>query len=205
MNLCTIRNCTAFEQSACLGAGSLKEVVRQVKQAMDEQRASSPLIFDDDTGRFIEVDFRGTLDAVLSRLSETLEQSIEMAQAKIRERGRPKLGVTAREVTLLPRHWEWLNSQPGGASACLRRLVEQAKKAEEHHPEKKRQTLCEVIDRVMLALSGDFPGYESASRALYAGDWAAFSQAVGNWPQDICHYCLRLAKPAFLPKAKFTG
>ncbi|MFY0534142.1 DUF2239 family protein [Nannocystis pusilla] len=29
--------------------------------------------------------------------------------------GRPKLGVVSREVSLLPRHWEWLERQPSGS------------------------------------------------------------------------------------------
>jgi hypothetical protein len=111
-------------------------------------------------------------------------------------RGRPRLGVSAREVTLLPRHWEWLSGQPGGASAALRRLVEAAARAPES-PEAARRRAADAACAVLSALAGDAPGAEAAVRALYAGDGATFTDHTAAWPNDIRDYLARLAAPAF--------
>ncbi len=98
---------TAFAGQRGLAAGSLQTVAAAAKAAHDEGREPI-LVFDDATGRTVELDFRGTAEDVLARLPAT-EPPAKPG------RGRPRLGVTAREVTLLPRHWEWLAGQPGGA------------------------------------------------------------------------------------------
>src|SRR6202012_728320 len=107
--------CTAFVGSRGIASGSLAEVVLATKRVVDEHPDEPVLIFDDASARQVEIDFRGSTADVLARL--------DTATAS-RGPGRPRLGVTAREVTLLPRHWDWLAEQPGGASALLRRLVE---------------------------------------------------------------------------------
>ena len=105
-------------------------------------------------------------------------------------RGRPKLGVTAREVTLLPRHWEWLAAQPGGASVTLRKLVEEARRAS--GAQQKVRQAQEAAYRFMSAMAGDFPGFEEATRALFADDRNRFEQHMAEWPVDIRNYALRL-------------
>jgi hypothetical protein len=112
-----------------------------------------------------------------------------------RGRGRPKLGVIAREVTLLPRHWEWLNSQPGGASVALRRLVEAARAANGNKD--CVRAAQEAAWRFMTALAGDLAGYEEATRALYASDAARFNALLAVWPADVRDYAATLAAPAF--------
>jgi hypothetical protein len=110
--------------------------------------------------------------------------------------GRPKLGVVSREISLLPRHWDWLEEQPNGASAALRRLVDQARKRE---PGEQRARLArEAAGRFMSAMAGNFPGYEEASRALYAGNRSRFEELTLNWPRDIREYIWSRAEEGFL-------
>ena len=109
-------------------------------------------------------------------------------------RGRPRLGVVAREVTLLPRHWDWLALQPGGASAALRRLVEDARRQTTGLDA--ARTAQEALYRAMSALAGNAPGFEDASRALFAGETARLEAIVATWPPDIAAYILRLADPS---------
>jgi hypothetical protein len=143
-------------------------------------------IFDETTGHAIDLDLRGAGEEVLARL-------VAPASSKP-TRGRPKLGVTAREVTLLPRHWDWLATQPGGASASLRRLVDQARR-EAGGADELRQ-MREATYRVMTTLAGDLPGYEEAARALFANDRERFDQLTADWPFDIGDYLRELnARP----------
>ncbi len=121
-------SCTAFQGVTRIASGPLAEVAAKVKAVIDSGEPSTILIFDDVTAEPVEVDFRGSLEDVIARLSERSE-SVPAAPPEQRGPGRPKLGVVAREVTLLPRHWEWLARQPGGASVALRKLVEEARRA----------------------------------------------------------------------------
>jgi hypothetical protein len=109
--------------------------------------------------------------------------------------GRPKLGVVAREVTLLPRHWEWLNAQPGGASVALRKLVEEARRGNESK-DRMRQAQ-DALYRFMSTLAGDEAGFEEASRALFAGDRKLFMALIQLWPKDVRSHAERLAGSAF--------
>jgi hypothetical protein len=161
-----------------------------VASAAHANREESLLIFDDVTGRTVELDLRGSVEDVLARLP------LPTSPAKP-ARGRPKLGVTAREVTLLPRHWDWLAAQPGGASATLRRLVDQARR-ETGGDDLARQTQ-EAAYRVMTTLAGDLPGYEEALRALFAGDRQRLDQLTAGWPGDIAAYLRDLTAPPSLP------
>jgi hypothetical protein len=165
---------TAFAGSRLVARGDLASVARAAHANRDEQ----PVVFDDATGRTVELDLRGSVEEVVARLSPS--EPVRPA------RGRPKLGVTAREVTLLPRHWEWLATQPGGASAALRRLVDQARR-ETGSSDAVRQAQ-EATYRVMTTLAGDLPGYEEATRALFARDRARFDQLTAAWPADIGDY-----------------
>ncbi len=104
-----------------------------------------------------------------------------------------RLGVVAREVTLLPRHWDWLAAQPGGASVALRKLVDEARR--EHGERDRRRLANERAYHFMSALAGDLPGFEEASRALFAGDMPGFRDRIEAWPRDLREHLLRLAEP----------
>ena len=121
----------AFESDRRIASGDLREVARAAKQTLDRRDDASILVFDDATSGPIEIDFRGSVEEVLARLPDPprIPAASDDAPAAPRGPGRPKLGVVAREVTLLPRHWEWLAQQSGGASVALRRLVDEARRA----------------------------------------------------------------------------
>ncbi|WP_418514556.1 DUF2239 family protein [Deinococcus sp. RM] len=148
-------------------------------------RRAGLLTFDDRTGRGVDFDLSGTLHEVLARHLPPEPRSGP---------GRPKLGVVSREVSLLPRHWEWLERQRGGASAALRRLIDEARKAD---PDGERRAQAQAAaDRFLGAMGGDLPGFEAATRALYAGQRAAFEAALAAWPPDVRTHALYLAAPA---------
>jgi uncharacterized protein len=180
---------TAFVGETKFASGPLSAVLPQVK-AMFHQTESAPLlIFEDQTGRQVDFDLRGTTAEVLARATP--------APPRIGP-GRPKLGVTSREVSLLPRHWEWLEQQPNGASAALRRLVEQARK---HEPDKQRARLAmDAANRFLSAMAGNLPGYEEATRALYAANRVDFENLMQDWPRDIRAHAQRLVEEAFRPE-----
>lgn len=180
-----VSSCTAFAGHRLIASGPPRDVVVAVKAAVEA--GESVLAFDDADARPVEFDLRGTLEEVLARLAPPVE---EKPQGK-RGPGRPKLGVTAREVTLLPRHWDWLASQPGGASVALRKLVEGALK-EAEGPDRVRKGR-EAAYRFMTAVAGDLPGYEEATRMLFAGDWTAFDAAVEGWPEGVRAHVRMLA------------
>ena len=175
--------CTAFAGDRLIARGDPREVVVAVKAAVEAGEAV--LVFDDADARPVEFDLRGDLVAVVGRLAPPPEEK--------RGPGRPKLGVTAREVTLLPRHWDWLASQPGGASVALRKLVETALR-EAEGPDRVRKGR-EAAYRFMTAIAGDLAGYEDAVRALFAGDAVGFAAAMAEWPEDIRDYAAELASP----------
>lgn len=178
-------SCTAFDRHTLIASGALAEVVRAVKRVLDKDPKRMPVILDDATGQPVEIDFRGSADEVLARLQPVAEGDAP------RGAGRPRLGVVAREVTLLPRHWYWLNSQPGGASVTLRKLVEEARR---NVSAKDRARLAgEAADRFMRVVGGDLAGYEEASRALWRGDREAFNRHTRGWPKDVREHARRLA------------
>lgn len=168
-----VKSCTAFAEHRRIASGAPREVVAAVKAAVEA--GESVLVFDDADARPVEFDLRGDLEAVLARLAPPVEEK--------RGPGRPKLGVTAREVTLLPRHWDWLASQPGGASVALRKLVETALRDAEG-PDRARKAR-DAAYAFMTTMAGDRPGYEDAVRALFAGDAARLEAAVKAWPEGI--------------------
>ncbi|MBW9071282.1 DUF2239 family protein [Agrobacterium pusense] len=194
---------TAFVGKRLLLSGPLSEVAFVAKRSPDE--VGAVLVFDDTTGRPIDLDLRGTDAEVLERLlpqkayparyrtkAETATGSADSEETHSKAlRGRPKLGVVAREVTLLPRQWEWLAEQSGGASATLRRLVEEARKGAALRQQ--WQAAQDAAYQFMHAIAGDLHGYEEATRALFADDRPALKKRVAAWPEDIRTYALRLA------------
>jgi hypothetical protein len=183
--------CTAFAGSRLLVRGPLIDVALAVKAA--ETGGTGPILtFDDATGKLVDFDLRGGTAEIVSRLAARgREVKAPKAEGETRGRGRPKLGVVAREVTLLPRHWEWLAAQPGGASQALRRLVEEARKDGDKGRAKAAQ---ERAYRFMSAMAGDLAGFEEASRALFAGDKEKFAAQAAGWPEDVRTHVLRLAE-----------
>jgi hypothetical protein len=178
--------CTAFDGHRLLASGPCAEVALAVKRALAAGADGPVLVFDDHSGRPVEFDPRGSEADLRARRSEP--------QAP-RGPGRPKLGVTAREVTLLPRHWDWLAKQPGGASAALRRLVEQA--IRDGGPTQRSRESAEAVDRFMLAMTGNLPGHEEASRAFWRGERERFVQLTEAWPIDVRDHLRRLAAIAW--------
>ncbi len=188
----------AFEGDRCIASGNLRDVARAAKEALHQDKDASILVLDGRTSAPIDIDFRGSVKDVLSRLPATASQSANAEAATPpapRGPGRPKLGVVAREVTLLPRHWEWLARQPGGASVALRKLVDQARRSSE---DKDRvRAGAEAAYRFMSVMAGNRPHYEDAIRALFAGEAARFEKLIAEWPADIRDHASRLAKRAF--------
>lgn len=184
----------AFEGSQCIGAGDPTEVARRAKARHDQPGDAPLLIFDAETSRPVEIDFRGSIADVERRITQNTPEQADAAPSP-RGPGRPKLGVVAREITLLPRHWDWLAQQPGGASVVLRKLVDDARKAS---PDKDRvRQAQESAYRFMSAMAGNFPHYEEALRALYANDKARFEASTAEWPADIRAHACHLVSAVF--------
>ena len=181
---------TSFDGHRRIASGSLLANALAVKHALESRAVGPVLIFDDASGRSIDVDLRGSDDEIAARLAPREDLAPDDAEAP-RGRGRPKLGVVAREVTLLPRHWEWLAAQPGGASVALRKLVEQARKAGSDK-DRARQAQ-ERAYHFMSAMAGDLPGFEEATRALFANERNRFAELIAAWPEDVRTHTLRLA------------
>ena len=181
----------AFDQQRQIASGALADVVVAAKQALDEGSSGPLLILDAHTSRRFEIDLRGTPAQVLTRLGPNQTDT----QTTPRAPGRPRLGVVPREVTLLPRHWEWLNGQPGGASASLRRLVEQARRGNDDRA--RAHQAMESVERFMLALAGDLSDYEEVSRAFYRGDQSRFVELIAEWPADVRGHLQKLAEAAW--------
>lgn len=199
--------CTAFDGHRLIAAGPLLEVALAVKAAIEGEAAGPVLTFDDGTGAVVDLDLRGSKAEIVTRLAEqgehvpprSMRRPLPPADEQSglsppRGRGRPTLGVVAREVTLLPRHWEWLAAQQGGASVTLRRLVDEARRSDGGHS--RVRAVRETTYRFMSAMAGDLPGFEEAARALFAGDNDRFQQQTAAWPADVRAYTHRLAQGA---------
>jgi hypothetical protein len=189
--------CTAFLGVGVVASGSLQHVVTSVKDTLDDRDLTQLLIFDDTTGKQIDVDFRGKTDDVFKRLGEQFGDlpDMEMNNQPTRRVGRPKLGVVSGEVTLLPKDWEWLKSQSGGASVTLRKLVGDARRA--GGKQSKIRESQEATYYFMTAMAGNFHQYEEALRALYADDSDRFYHFIDNWAPDIRNHIKKLAADTF--------
>lgn len=176
----------AFSAERLIARGPASDAMPAIHAAASD--AGPLLVFDAATGRVIDLDLRGTAQDAAARLAPPAVQP----EPERRGPGRPKLGVAAREVTLLPRHWDWLSSRPGGASVALRKLVEAEMKAAEG-PDRARKAQ-EAAYRFMTTMAGDRPGYEEATRRLFAGDGDGLQAAMQEWPQGVREIALDLAQ-----------
>ena len=191
----------AFAGDKRIAYGSLSDVATAVKRVVDQSLSPAVSVFDAESSEPVELDLRGTLEEVLSRLpSESAEEEDGFSASGAgghprRAPGRPRLGVTAREVTLLPRHWEWLANQPGGASVALRKLVEHARRSA--GSEDRIRRVRESAYRFMFAMAGNESGFEEAARALFAARPERFDTAIAGWPADIREHAKKVAEPVF--------
>ena len=182
---------SAFSGDRLIAFGSLAEVLAAAKAYVDSSEYPQLLIFEDRSGRQLEFDLTGKLEEVLTRALPPPERTGP---------GRPKLGVISREVSLLPRHWEWLEAQPQGISAGLRRLVEEARK--QNPGEQRARKGREALNKFMTAIAGNRPNYEEATRALFASDHARFEELIADWPEDIRAHLQRVLEDSLTPTAE---
>lgn len=183
----------AFSGTEMIAEGSLPAVATAAKKSVDAGEVGTVQFFEAATSKRLDVDLRGDLNAVLASLAP--DEPSDEPQPVARRPGRPRLGVVSREVTLLPRHWEWLSRQPGGASVTLRKLIESARRGDTDSVE-----LRGARDRLyafMSPVAGDLPGFEEASRALFAGEGVRFGELIESWPQDVRRHLIRLGTDAF--------
>ncbi len=165
---------TAFSGTDLLVRGSLSEVLSRTKSLVDEEPSRPVLIFEDGSGRQVDFDFTGTVKEVVDRARPKLPANGP---------GRPRLGVVSREISLLPRHWEWLESRPEGCSGALRRLVEEAQKRD---PEAEHRAQArDAAHKFLWAIAGNYLHFEEVTRALYAGDHECMFSLMVDWPPDI--------------------
>lgn len=188
-----IETYTAFDNTSIIAHGSLRDVILKTKKILGKSENSSFLIFSDSTGKTIDFNFQGTEKEILKRLEifvSNSDEKIELARP-----GRPKLGVISREISLLPRHWEWLATQSSGASSSIRNLIEDAIKKSTSKVSLKQQQ--EKVYRVMTTLAGDLDGYEEAIRSLYKRDRESFIKFTKGWSKDLRSYLEKLTNDVF--------
>lgn len=190
------RTFTAFAGDRLIESAPIQQTLTRVKQQLDSGETAPVLVFEDQTGAQIDFDWRGSIEDVLSRLKEHPWFKQESTASETRSGpGRPRMGVVSREVSLLPRHWEWLDAQTGGMSATLRRLVDQARKSTVGVDGVSR--MRDATSRFMWAMAGNLPDFEEATRALFADDYAGFCARIKGWPPDVQAHLRRLAQGAF--------
>lgn len=184
----------AFENNRRIADGPLADVALEVRRRAGMKTHESIQIFDAVSGRSLQLNLSGSDEDVRARYSPAEAEARARSQEAPRGPGRPKLGVVAREVTLLPRHWEWLSEQPGGASVALRKLVEEARKTQEQSGN--LRTRQEAAYRFISAMAGDWRHFEESTRALFAGDAVRFGELTETWPTDVRDHARQLAFPA---------
>lgn len=191
------QNYVAFAGQTLLARGSCSQVVQAAKAAFDDGNQERIVLFDETEGRPVDVDLSGAGEEVLARVARHPVLGVATngdAAPVVRRRGRPKLGVVSREVSLLPRHWSWLGAQRGGASAALRRLVDAARKASSAS-DAARQAL-DAAHHFLWDMAGNLPGFEEVSRALFAGRFASIPPLVAAWPRDVRDQAQRMVERA---------
>lgn len=191
----TLNTYTAFEDHKILSQGSLEDVVLKVKKRLEKSPESQIVIYSDITGKSMDFNFQGSEKEVLKRLEIYTTPETDNQGSASTGPGRPKLGVISREVSLLPKHWEWLATQSGGASNTLRKLVEESMKKTSGTLTVK--TAQERTYKFMSVEAGDLENYEEALRALYRKDKERFTSEIKAWPRDVQKHIFELAKPVF--------
>ncbi len=200
MNSATDPAYLAFNGDRRIGSGSLSDVARAAREELDRHGDASILVFNHQTSALVDLDLRGSVDDVLARIppATTPPADADPVIAAPRGPGRPKLGVVAREITLLPRHWDWLAQQKGGASVAIRKLVDEARRTNEGAD--RIRLGQEAAYRFMSTMAGNRPHFEDAIRALFAGDSRLFEKLIAEWPADIRDHTAKLAERAFRPE-----
>ena len=189
----TERTFSAFAGHKCVVSGDVNATIAGVMRYLAKHEGENVLVFEDRTGKQIDFDLRGTVDEAIARLAEHPSFAAPKDEGP-RGPGRPKLGVVSREISLLPRHWEWLESQPEGTSGALRRLVEEARRRGQG--KQIARAAREAAGKAMWSLAGDLPHFEEASRALYARDQEKLTGLIKRWPKDVKAYVERLVAEA---------
>jgi uncharacterized protein len=182
----------AFSGTQLLCRGSLEEVRQAVNKAIADKanaQLPTPWIFNATTGELIDIDLE------LPIKDTAIEEPRTSAGP-----GRPRLGVVAREVTLLPRHWDWLKAQPGGASVALRKLVEVAKKQSSSADD--ARIAQAALYKFMSAVAGNLANFEEASRALFAFDKDRFFKIIEKWPTDVVEQLIMMSTNVFIATEK---
>lgn len=183
----------AFQSHTCLGSGPLIEVAMAVKAHIKANPEDLPQILDAHSSRPVDLDLRGNRTRIEQWIAENIPAAVinpDISSPKPRGRGRPKLGVVSKEITLLPRQWDWLATQQGGASATLRRLVDEAARS----PTVERREAQDAAYRFAMNICGDAPGYEEAMRALYAADRERFDREISTWGTDVVTHLDKLTQ-----------
>ena len=181
--------CTAFADHQLFASGTLQEVAAQVRRAAESGQVGPISIYDDTSGRIIDLDLSNATPSGMTP-GPSATEAVSASEAP-RGPGRPKLGVIAREITLLPRHWEWLSTQPGGASVALRKLDEQARRTS--GDKDRTRAAQEAAYHFIASIAGNLPGFEEATRALFAYDRRRFADLIAGWPTDLCAHAIKLA------------
>jgi hypothetical protein len=187
---------TAFVGSKIVSSGEIEQVALASRAHAASPEHGPLIVFDDASGRVIDLDLRGSEADVLARLDE--HPLLDRSPAPRRGPGRPKLGVVSREISLLPRHWDWLGRQPRSASATLRTLVEERMQRDAGAPN------LDAVYRVMSTLAGDLPGFEEASRALFGDEPTAFDTEIAGWPEDVRSYLASVGSDVRLDQSDLT-
>ncbi len=188
-----------FGVRLALSAG-LPALLLRVKTDLDQGELEPLLIFDDLTGTQIDFDLRGSAEEIVARLASHPCFAAPTSPAPVRMGpGRPRLGVVSREVSLLPRHWQWLEQQRGGMSVALRKLVDEARK-HSGGSDVERHAI-EAAGKFMWVMAGSLPNFEDASRALFAKDRPSLETLMRGWPGDIAQHVRNLLTGATRPRS----
>lgn len=196
--------CIAFEGERRIAMGSLADVAAAIRKRPNRPNHENVHVFEYASGKALHLDLSGSEKDVRARYAGAPPTSLatpeRVSASTPRGPGRPRLGVVAREVTLLPRHWEWLSAQPGGASVALRKLVEEARKTRGQSDTLRARQ--EAAYRFISAIAGDWRNYEESTRALFAGDADRFRELTDPWPVDVRDHARHLASAAFSSSRK---
>lgn len=175
--------------------GARGDVIRTLLSQTQGEDVPPYLVFRVKDGQRVDINLASAAEAANPQRTRAPVPAAGAPVGSQKARGRPRLGVVGREVTLFPRHWEWLDRQRGGASAALRRIIDADRKL--HADEDQVRQAQDATHRFMYAMAGNLAGFEEAMRALYAGDKVSFAHQIRSWPDDIRDTTLDFARDAF--------